>query len=95
MSGTAITESEEFFKIYKLDVVSIPTNLEYNTTRSDSKYVIVDAKDEHGYKYTYFAHRGDGGKAPVLLAAQGLPGCCIPYRRGQAARHNAEIVNIT
>lgn len=26
MTGTAITEAEEFFKIYKLDVVSIPTN---------------------------------------------------------------------
>jgi len=26
MTGTAATESEEFFKIYKLDVVSIPTN---------------------------------------------------------------------
>jgi len=27
MSGTAITESEEFFKIYNLDVVVIPTNM--------------------------------------------------------------------
>jgi preprotein translocase subunit SecA len=26
MSGTAVTESEEFFKIYKLDVVAIPTH---------------------------------------------------------------------
>ena len=26
MTGTAVTESEEFFKIYKLDVVAIPTN---------------------------------------------------------------------
>jgi len=27
MSGTAVTEGEEFFKIYNLDVVSIPTNM--------------------------------------------------------------------
>jgi preprotein translocase subunit SecA len=27
MSGTAVTESEEFFKIYQLDVVAIPTNM--------------------------------------------------------------------
>ena len=27
MTGTAITESEEFWKIYKLDVLPIPTNL--------------------------------------------------------------------
>ena len=26
MTGTAITEAEEFFDIYKLNVVSIPTN---------------------------------------------------------------------
>jgi len=25
MTGTAMTESEEFFKIYRLEVVSIPT----------------------------------------------------------------------
>ena len=28
MTGTAMTESEEFFDIYKLNVVSIPTNKE-------------------------------------------------------------------
>ena len=26
MTGTAATEAEEFYRIYKLDVVSIPTN---------------------------------------------------------------------
>ena len=26
MTGTAMTESEEFFDIYKLNVVSVPTN---------------------------------------------------------------------
>ena len=29
MTGTALTEAEEFDKIYKLDVLPIPTNLEY------------------------------------------------------------------
>ena len=33
MTGTAMTESEEFFDIYKLNVVSIPTNKE--TLRKD------------------------------------------------------------
>ena len=27
MTGTALTEAEEFFKIYKLDVVVVPTHL--------------------------------------------------------------------
>ena len=29
MTGTAVTEAEEFFKIYKLEVVDIPTNKPY------------------------------------------------------------------
>ena len=29
MTGTAITEAEEFYDIYKLNVVSIPTNKDY------------------------------------------------------------------
>ena len=29
MTGTALTEAEEFSKIYKLEVTPIPTNLEY------------------------------------------------------------------
>ena len=29
MTGTAMTESEEFFKIYNLEVVPLPTNIEY------------------------------------------------------------------
>jgi preprotein translocase subunit SecA len=31
MTGTAMTESEEFFKIYNLEVVPLPKNIEYQT----------------------------------------------------------------
>ncbi len=58
MTGTAITEAEEFFKIYKLDVVSIPTNNPvqredfpdqiYKTTRA--KYAAVVAEIEKAHK---------------------------------------------
>ena len=30
MTGTAMTEAQEFFDIYKLDVVDIPTNVAVN-----------------------------------------------------------------
>jgi preprotein translocase subunit SecA len=30
MTGTALTESEEFHQIYKLDVVEIPSNRQYS-----------------------------------------------------------------
>ncbi len=38
MTGTAVTEAEEFYKIYKLDVVSIPTNKP--TSRKDFNDVV-------------------------------------------------------
>ncbi|HSX39682.1 MAG TPA: preprotein translocase subunit SecA, partial [Candidatus Saccharimonadales bacterium] len=42
MTGTAVTEAEEFFKIYKLDVVSIPTN--NPVKRSDYNDVIYKSE---------------------------------------------------
>ncbi len=59
MTGTALTEAEEFDKIYKLDVIAIPTNLEYQATRDGSPLVMLEAKDEQGYKYNYYARRDD------------------------------------
>ncbi len=57
MTGTAATEAEEFYKIYKLDVVSIPTNQPMiRTDKSDliflnknAKYkaIVEDIKERH------------------------------------------------
>jgi preprotein translocase subunit SecA len=45
MTGTALTESEEFAKIYKLDVVPIPTNREMvRADRNDQIYRSEEAK---------------------------------------------------
>jgi preprotein translocase subunit SecA len=54
MTGTALTEAEEFSKIYKLEVLPIPTNLEYMAQRPDERLIALEAKDEQGYKYTYY-----------------------------------------
>ncbi len=43
MSGTAMTEAEEFFKIYKLDVVTIPTNKPM--IRADHADVVYRSED--------------------------------------------------
>ncbi len=61
MTGTALTESEEFHKIYKLEVLPIPTNLEYNGTRPDSPLVEIKSKDADGYAIAYFARRPASG----------------------------------
>jgi preprotein translocase subunit SecA len=37
MTGTGLTEAEEFSKIYKLDVQPIPTNLEYSAMRANAE----------------------------------------------------------
>lgn len=57
MTGTAVTEAEEFFKIYKLEVLSIPTNrdaqrndlpdLLYRTELGKFKAVARDIKARH------------------------------------------------
>ncbi len=57
MTGTALTEAEEFNKIYKLEVTPIPTNLEYQAFGKDAPLVERKAKDEEGYEYTYYVRR--------------------------------------
>lgn len=57
MTGTAVTEAEEFHKIYKLEVVVIPTNKEvirinhqdliYKDEQAKFKAVIVEIKEKH------------------------------------------------
>lgn len=57
MTGTALTESEEFHNIYKLDVVAIPTNLPmvrqdkqdliFLTERAKFKAIVDDIKERH------------------------------------------------
>jgi preprotein translocase subunit SecA len=58
MTGTAMTEANEFWKIYKLEVIAIPTNkplrrinspdLIYRTTREKWNAVIGEIVEEHG-----------------------------------------------
>ena len=57
MTGTAVTEAEEFHKIYKLETIVIPTNranirkdlndLIYQTEEDKFNAVIVDVKERH------------------------------------------------
>ncbi len=57
MTGTAATEAEEFWKIYKLDVVSVPTNQKliradkndviFLTKAAKYKAIVEDVKERH------------------------------------------------
>ena len=72
MTGTALTEAEEFSKIYKLEVMTVPTNLEYQALGDSAPLVEVKAKDEENYQYSYFA-RKDDGKEPVYFRRKDYP----------------------
>ena len=48
MTGTAATEAEEFYKIYKLDVVVIPTN--ENIARKDHNDVVYKTESAKFFK---------------------------------------------
>ncbi|PWB51112.1 MAG: hypothetical protein C3F13_14725 [Anaerolineales bacterium] len=73
MTGTALTEAEEFDKIYKLDVIAIPTNLEYQAIREGSSLIQLEDRDEQGYKYNFYALRNDPDKTPVFFKRKDYP----------------------
>jgi len=73
MSGTAITESEEFDKIYKLGVLAIPTNLEYQAMRPDSDFEELEGRDDQNYKYQYYARKNDPVKNPIFYRRKDFP----------------------
>ncbi len=59
MTGTALTEAEEFNKIYKLEVAPIPPYLEYQSFGKGAVLTEIKAKDDDGYGYSFFAKAGE------------------------------------
>ncbi len=82
MTGTALTEAEEFYKIYTLDVLAIPTNLEYLALRPDSDLESIEAKDEYGYKFTFYTKSSDPDRKPLYFKRKDYPD--IVYRTEEA-----------
>ncbi len=86
MTGTADTEAEEFEKIYKLDVVVIPTNkpmvrddaqdLVYRTEREKFDAVVEDIAERHGRGQPILVGTRNVDKSEVisrLLKRHGIP----------------------
>ncbi len=65
MTGTAITEAEEFFKIYKLEVVEIPTNKPM-IRRDLNDLIYKDEKAKFNAVIKEVKERQDSGQ-PVLI----------------------------
>ncbi len=82
MTGTAATEAEEFYKIYTLDVLPIPTNLEYVASLPDTGLDKFEDKDEFGYRYTYYAASDDAERQPQFWKRKDYPD--VVYRSAEA-----------
>jgi len=73
MTGTAITEAEEFSNIYKVEVIPVPPNLEYQAFGKQAPLIEIKAKDNDGYAYNYFAKREDTEKTPLFYRRKDYP----------------------
>ncbi|HJS20683.1 MAG TPA: hypothetical protein VJ785_18200, partial [Anaerolineales bacterium] len=73
MTGTALTEAEEFSKIYNLEVVPIPPNLEYQAFGKDAPLLEVKTRDPEGYSFSYFAKRDDASQSPIFYRRKDYP----------------------
>ncbi len=82
MTGTALTETEEFYKIYGLEVLPIPTHLEYRAMGEDPDLIEAEDKDEYGYKYIYYYQPDDDDHHPIFWKRKDYPD--IVYRSVEA-----------
>lgn len=82
MTGTALTEAEEFDKIYKLEVIALPSNVEFNASGENASLTALEGKDEQGYKFTYYARSDDPDKQPYLWKRKDYPD--VVYRTVEA-----------
>ncbi len=82
MTGTALTEEEEFYKIYKLNVLPIPTNLEYVAMQPELALVSQEEKDKNNYKVQFYVKKSDPDRKPVYWRRQDFPD--VVYRSEEA-----------
>ncbi|OGO15627.1 MAG: hypothetical protein A2Z14_10030 [Chloroflexi bacterium RBG_16_48_8] len=81
MTGTALTEAEEFNKIYKVDVIPLPTNLDYIAMQPDSDLMEVEYRD-NGHKFHYYARKDDVEELPIFWKRKDYPD--VVYRTEEA-----------
>jgi preprotein translocase subunit SecA len=98
MTGTAMTEASEFSRIYKLDVVGVPTNRP-NQRRDDNDQVYLDGKSKLDAIVEEIKAENDRGR-PVLLGttsiakseaiSEALTAASIPHNVLNAKHHERE-----
>lgn len=93
MTGTAVTEAEEFSKIYNLEVLPIPTNLEYIASLPDSELLELQDRDAQGYRYTYYAQENDPERVPIFWKRKDYTDVVYRSQEGKLRAITQEIVH--
>lgn len=93
MTGTALTEAEEFSKIYKLEVLPIPMNLEYVASRENSLLLFKETKDTKNYPVQYYVRRDDPSAKPVFWRRQDFPDQVYRAEEGKLRAITAEVIH--
>jgi preprotein translocase subunit SecA len=93
MTGTAVTEAEEFSKIYKLDVLPIPMNLEYVAAKDQSALIFKEMKDANNYPVQYYVRRDDPKAKPEFWRRQDFPDLVYRSEEGKLRAITAEIIH--
>jgi preprotein translocase subunit SecA len=93
MTGTALTEAEEFSKIYKLEVLPIPMNLEYVASKTDSPLTVVETKDAQNYPLQFYTRKDDAEKKPVFWRRQDFPDMVYRTEEGKLRAIATEILH--
>ncbi|MBL6965885.1 MAG: hypothetical protein ISR60_04965 [Anaerolineales bacterium] len=73
MTGTAVTEAEEFSTIYNLEALAMPSNMDYEAAREDSIFETLQDRDEYNYKYTYYAYVSDPERKQAFWKRKDYP----------------------
>ena len=92
MTGTALTEKEEFYRIYGLDVLAIPPHLEYRAERRDAGLKAEETKDEEGYKFTYYFVEDDPTQTPLFYKRKDYPDVIYRTTEGKVRAIVMEII---
>ena len=81
MTGTALTEAEEFSTIYDLDAVEMPTNLDYRASRPEEDLEVFQVTHSLTMPWatTLSANRCTGSAKIITMwsTAQKKPNCAL------------------
>jgi preprotein translocase subunit SecA len=84
MTGTGLTASQEFEKIYKLQVHPIPTHVEYQALSQDGGLFERQGKTPEGLNFTYYVRKDDPQSRPQFWKRLDYPD--IVYLNAEAKR---------